>query len=101
MRSGWAHALAPKGRREPKVTSDSTTVRCGAPKESASGFLLQESLCVQRRHAARASRGDGLAVHMVLHVAGSEHARHAGHRGKADLAGAGVDVAVLHLDLAL
>ena len=46
-------------------------------------FLLQEALGVQRRHAAGAGAGDGLAINVVLHVAGGKHARHAGHGGKA------------------
>ena len=38
---------------------------------------------------------------MVLHVASGEYPRHVGHRGHAGQAGAGDDVAVFHLQLAL
>src|SRR5258706_11403902 len=62
---------------------------------------LEKLLGVQRRHAAGAGAGDRLAVDMVLHIAGGEHARHAGHRRKTFEAGLGDDVAVLHLELAL
>ena len=35
---------------------------------------------VERRHAAGARRGDGLAVHMIGHIAGGEYAGNAGAR---------------------
>lgn len=50
-----------------------------------------EVLRLQRCHAARPGRSDGLPPLLVLHVAGSKHARNAG-RG---LAGRRLDVAVL------
>src|SRR6185503_9114410 len=61
---------------------------------------IQVLLGVERGHAAAAGAGDGLAVHMVLDVAGGEHARHAGGRGEALAAAAGDDIAVFHLELA-
>src|SRR5437764_13243074 len=61
-----------------------------------SALLLEEALRIQRRHAAGARRGDGLAVDVVLHIARCEDARHAGHRCEAAEAGARDDVAVLH-----
>ena len=63
--------------------------------------MLQKALGVQRGHAARARAGDGLAVHMVLHVAGGKHAGHRGLGGKALRAAFGQQIAVFHLQLAL
>ena len=63
-------------------------------------LLAQKALRVQRRHAAGAGAGDGLAVDVVLHVACGKNAGHAGLRGKAFEAALGDDVAVFHLQLA-
>ena len=38
---------------------------------------FEVALGIERRHAARSRRRDRLAVDVVLHVAGREHARHA------------------------
>src|SRR5688572_11886107 len=73
------------------------------------GFLISRSrqaatlevfLRVERCHAAAAGAGHGLAIHVVLHIARSEHAGNAGRSGAAIEAAAGDDVAVLHLELA-
>ena len=61
---------------------------------ASSSVLFQETLGVQRGHAACASAGDGLAVHMVLHVAGGKHTGDAGLRGKTFQAALGHDIAV-------
>ena len=47
-----------------------------------SGVLLafQKALGIQRGHAAGTGAGDGLAVHMVLHVAGGKHPGHDAQR---------------------
>ena len=47
----------------------------------ASVVTLEVAIGIQRRHAAGARRGDGLAVDMVRDIAGGEDARHAGRRG--------------------
>ena len=39
--------------------------------------MRQPPLGIQRRHAAAGGRGDGLAIIIVGHVAGCEHAFHA------------------------
>ncbi len=56
-------------------------------------------MCVQCRHAACACTCDGLAVDMVLDVAGSKDAWNAGHGGKALQTTLGDDVAIFHLQL--
>ncbi|KAI1692731.1 hypothetical protein Ddc_23368 [Ditylenchus destructor] len=71
------------------------------PRDGSGAFLLQEALGVQGGHAARAGAGDGLAIDVVLHVAGGEHARDGGHGGHAGQAALGDDVAVFHFQLAL
>src|SRR6185503_1554794 len=62
---------------------------------------LQAFLRVERRHAAGPSAGDGLAVYVILHVAGGKHAGDAGSGGVSVQPALGDDVAVLHLELAL
>ena len=52
--------------------------------------MRQEALRVQRRHASRPGGGDGLAVGLVLHIAGGEDAGDRSLRA----AGAGHDIAV-------
>ncbi|MPM35580.1 hypothetical protein SDC9_82173 [bioreactor metagenome] len=65
-------------------------------------LLFQETLGVEGCHAARSCAGDGLAVDVVLHVAGGEHAVHAGLGGKAFQAALGDDVAgLVHFQVAL
>src|SRR5690606_35159632 len=62
------------------------------------GLLREEPLGLKRRHAAHARGGDGLAVHLVLHVAGGIDAGHGGGGG----VGPGEDITlVIHLHLAL
>ena len=61
--------------------------------------MLKEPLGIQRCHAAGAGAGDGLTVHVVLHIARGKNAGHAGHRGKTLQAGLRDDVAVFHLKL--
>ncbi len=68
---------------------------CGA----LSPLCFKEALRVQRGHATAGGAGDGLAVEVVLHVAGGKHAGHAGLRGKAG-GFAGDDVAAFHVKLA-
>ena len=46
-------------------------------------FLFQEALGVERGHAASTRAGNGLAVDVVLNVAGRKNARYAGHGGHA------------------
>src|SRR5450830_573111 len=73
-------------------------------RAGALGFLLQTfqvALGVERGHAAGAGAGDGLAVDMILHVAGGEHAIDAGGGGEAFETGAGLDIAVVHVKLAV
>jgi hypothetical protein len=41
---------------------------------------LEPALGIQRRHAARAGRGYGLAINPVGAISRHEHARHVGHR---------------------
>src|SRR5262245_39229173 len=57
---------------------------------SMNSFCRQPAFGVERRHAAGAGRGDGLAVIIVGHVAGGKHALHAGlgakQRGPFDVA---------------
>ena len=64
-------------------------------------FLVEELLGVERRHAAGAGGGDRLAVDLVGDVAGGEHARHLVCGGDAVRPERIVDVAVVHLELAL
>src|SRR5450830_2071027 len=63
-------------------------------------LAFQVALGVQCCHATGTGAGDGLAVDMVLHVAGGKYARHAGGGGHAFQAGLGFDVAVVHVQLA-
>ena len=63
--------------------------------------MFQKALGVQRRHAAGTCAGDGLAVDVVLHVTGSEHAGHTGLGGKALESTLGHDIAVVHGQLTL
>src|SRR5690606_33502720 len=67
----------------------------------ASALLVEEALGVQRRHAAEAGRGDGLAVVLVGDVASGEHAFDVGGGGIAGDAGVDLQVAVFHLQLAV
>ena len=60
-----------------------------------SGVLFQKSLGVERGHAAGACAGDGLAVYMVLDIAGGKRAGHAGLGGKALVAAVGDDVEII------
>jgi hypothetical protein len=46
-----------------------------------SGKLIQIALGIERCHAAGTGRGAGLAVDVILHIAGSEDALDAGLRG--------------------
>src|SRR5690606_2807135 len=62
--------------------------------------VIQVALGVERSLAAAAGAGDGLAVDVVLHVAGGEHAGNAGLGGIAVAAALGDQVAVLHFQLA-
>ena len=64
-------------------------------------LLFQKALRIERRHAAGAGTRDCLAVDVVLHVAGGEHAGHTGHCRHAGEAALGDEVAVFHLQLAL
>ncbi len=63
--------------------------------------FLQITIRVQRRHAAGAGGGDRLAIDMILHVAGGEHARNTGGGGIALVAGLGLDVTAVHFQLPL
>src|SRR5690606_13304723 len=63
--------------------------------------LVQEPLRVQRGHAAKAGRGDRLAVVLVGDVAGGEHALDRGFGGAAAQARTDLQVAVVHRQLAL
>ena len=54
---------------------------------------VQVALGIERGHAAGAGAGDGLAVDVVLHVAGGEHAGDVGGGGVALVAALGDDVA--------
>src|SRR5262249_10881332 len=68
------------------------------------GTLVQsfeELLGVERRDAAAAGAGDGLAVDVILHVSGGEHPGDAGRAGVAVVSAARDDVAALHVDLPL
>src|ERR1017187_6056700 len=63
-------------------------------------FRFQISFRFYRGHAARAGRGNGLAVSPVLHVAGMENARDAGARaalGDDITVGIGLDLAFEYL----
>ena len=44
---------------------------------------LEVFVGIERRHAARAGRSDGLAIDVIRDVARREDARHAGRRGVA------------------
>ncbi len=61
-------------------------------------MLGQEPLGLERRHATHAGGGNGLAVHAVAHVAGGEHA---GHAGRGAVGGGGDIAAGVDLELAL
>ena len=61
--------------------------------------IFQIFLCVERRHAASARARDRLAIDVVLHVTGGEHAGNIGGGGVADITAFGFDVAVRHIDL--
>ena len=62
-------------------------------------LLLQKTLRIKCSHTACARAGDGLAVVVVLHVASSEYACHAGLGGKTVLPATGNDVAVFQFKL--
>src|SRR3546814_5574065 len=66
-----------------------------------SSDLVQKPLRIQRRHAAEAGRSDRLAVVLVGHVAGGEHALDRSLRGAAAEPGADLQVTVVHRQLAL
>ena len=56
------------------------------PRCVASGrrrLLIQPALGIERCHAAEARRGHRLAVNVIGHVTGGEHAGYRGHRGHA------------------
>ena len=54
---------------------------------------------IQRCHATRSGTGDRLAVDLVLHITGSEHAGDAGCSGIAVRTAARLDVAIIHFQL--
>ena len=57
-------------------------------------------MCIERRHATRASAGDSLPVNVILHISGGKYPRHAGHGGHAITAHLGFDVAgSIHIEL--
>src|SRR3546814_11632709 len=64
-------------------------------------LFVQKPLRIQRRHAAEAGRSDRLAVVLVGHVAGGEHALDRSLRGAAAEPGADLQVTVVHRQLAL
>src|SRR5476651_2413927 len=63
--------------------------------------VVQVFFRVQRRHAARAGAGHGLAIYVVLYVSRREYAGYAGGGRIALVTAAGEDVAVLHFELPL
>ena len=67
----------------------------------SAALLLQKALRIQGRHAPRPGTGDGLAVNVILNVACSKYARHAGLRRKTLEAALGANVAAIHIKLAL
>src|SRR5690606_16869027 len=61
---------------------------------------IQIALSVQSSHAPSACTGDSLAIHVVLHITGSEYASNAS-RGKVALtAGFSDDITIFHFELA-
>src|SRR5690606_32791703 len=66
-----------------------------------SAQVIEVFFGVQRRHAAGAGRGDGLAVNVVGYITGGKHALNAGLGGVAFAAGTDLQVAILHVQLAL
>src|SRR5690625_2823228 len=62
--------------------------------------IVQPVFRVKGGHAAKARRGDRLAVNMVGHIAGGKHAGNAGGGCHAVLAAAQANVTVLHVELA-
>jgi hypothetical protein len=62
-------------------------------------FLFKKALCVQCRHAAGSCTGNGLAVDVVLHIAGGKDAGHTGLGGKALETALSDDVATRHVKL--
>src|SRR4051794_39107394 len=86
------------------TSADSAKPRIIAFPSSAQSertVLLQKSLRIKRRHASCARAGDGLAIDVVLNIAGCEDTRYARHRREALQSGARHDVAILHFNLAL
>src|SRR2546430_13520582 len=59
---------------------------------------LEIAVRIERRHAAGARRGDGLAVHVVGDVPGRKHSRHTGGGGLAIEPAAHGEVAGAHGD---
>ena len=62
---------------------------------------LKICLRIKRRHTARASTGDGLAVDVIGYVACGKYARDVGGRRAAFGAGLDFDEAARHVELAL
>src|SRR5689334_11405222 len=92
--------LTPAAAKQPQATGKARNYSETASAGGEARSLVEEPLGVERRHAAGPRAGDGLAVDVILHVAGGEHAFHAGLGGQAFQPAAGDDVAVLHLQLA-
>ena len=75
--------------RRAHSTAADRAPRCCCERRSAfASFVvdveaLEVLVRIERGHAAGAGRSDGLAIHVIGHVAGREHARHAGRGGVA------------------
>src|SRR5271155_401199 len=67
-------------RQLPKLARgmDRRLLRGGRKSAVFAGKLFEEFLRVQRGHATRAGRGNGLAIAVILHVSSDEHARDGG-----------------------
>src|SRR5258705_13811957 len=102
------HSTGPRRplRREAATRSNQRnrllTLRFRAHRTFADRLVdaFEVALRVECSHTAGARARDRLTVHVILHVAGCEHARHARARRVAGQAAVRDDVAVLHLKLA-
>ena len=81
-------AMRASSRVKPNTAAPAARCFC---RQTLAAECCEPALGFDRGHAAGAGGGHGLAVDVVLHVAGGEHAFDAGLRG----AGLGADVAVL------
>jgi len=99
----YSQLLGPRQAKSAKNQAD----KSGAGAETTPGFgessafSVPKALGIQGRHATGSGTGNGLAVHMILHITRGKNAWHTGHGRKAFQAALGHDVAVFKVRMAL